>query len=75
MPRKSTIPAPGLHVVTVREALEPLYMKLEREAELRLVAAAMQAGWSADEAFSAIDDLRREDVQDADLQDAGGQSH
>lgn len=50
------------HVVTAREALEGLYLKLEQEAEVRLIAAALRAGWSAEEALDAIDQLRQEDM-------------
>lgn len=50
------------HVVTAREALEGLYLKLEQEAEVRLIAAALRAGWSAEEALDAIDHLRQEDM-------------
>lgn len=49
------------HVVTAKEALERLYLKLEQELEMRLVAAALRAGWSAEEALDAIDQLRKED--------------
>jgi hypothetical protein len=70
MIRNSTIPTPAEHVVTAREALEPLYLRLEQEAEMKLLAAAMRAGWTADEAMSAIDDLRREEVGMA-----GGRRH
>ncbi|MDP9813406.1 hypothetical protein J2W42_006280 [Rhizobium tibeticum] len=44
--------------MTAREALEGLYLKLEQEVEVRLVAAALRAGWSAEEALDAIDQLR-----------------
>ncbi|MCZ4089198.1 hypothetical protein [Sinorhizobium psoraleae] len=57
------VATPAGHVVTAREALEPLYLHLEQEAEARLVAAAIRAGWSAEEALSAIDDLKLEDMQ------------
>jgi hypothetical protein len=50
------------HLVTAREALEGLYLKLEQEAEVRLVAAALRSGWSAEEALDAIDQLRQEDA-------------
>jgi hypothetical protein len=50
------------HVVTAREALEGLYLRLEQETEVRLVAAALRAGWSAREALEAIDELRKDDV-------------
>ncbi|MBB4276140.1 hypothetical protein [Rhizobium mongolense] len=66
MPQPDRIPAIPLHdehVVTAREALEGLYLKLQQEAEVRMVAAALRAGWSAEEAIDAIDDLRKEDVQ------------
>jgi hypothetical protein len=69
MPNISTIPTPHEHVVTAREALEPLYLRLEQEAEMKLLAAALRAGWSADEAMSAIEDLRREELH------LGGKSH
>ncbi|MCD7111776.1 hypothetical protein LRX75_22370 [Rhizobium sp. DKSPLA3] len=49
-------------VVTAREALEPLFVKLEVEADARLIHAAVRAGWTAEEAVAAIDDLRRQDV-------------
>ncbi|KAA0700397.1 hypothetical protein DTW90_01600 [Neorhizobium sp. P12A] len=70
MQNSSTIPTPDEHVVTAKEALEPLYMRLEQEAEMKLLAAAMRAGWSADEAMSAIDELRREE-----LRTSTGRSH
>jgi hypothetical protein len=37
---------------------------------MKLLAAAMRAGWSADEAMSAIDELRREE-----LRTSAGRSH
>ncbi|MBB4186502.1 hypothetical protein [Sinorhizobium terangae] len=58
-----SVATPDEHVVTAREALEPLYLHLEQEAEAKLVAAALRAGWSAEEALSAIDDLKLEDMQ------------
>lgn len=33
--------APDEHILTVQEALEPLYMKLEQEAEAKLLQAAV----------------------------------
>lgn len=51
------------HVVTAKEALEGLYLSLELETEARLVAAAVRAGWSAEEAIDAIDRLRAEDIR------------
>lgn len=52
------IVSPEEHLLTVQEALEPLYLKLEVEAEAKLIKAALHAGWSADEALSAIEQLR-----------------
>ena len=51
------------HVVTAKEALEGLYLRLEMEAEVRLVAAALRAGWTADEALDAIDQLRADNTK------------
>ncbi|APG87698.1 hypothetical protein SAMCFNEI73_pC1845 (plasmid) [Sinorhizobium americanum] len=39
-----------------------MYMELEQEVETRLVQAAVSAGWSADEALEAIDELKRHEV-------------
>ncbi|WP_034857191.1 hypothetical protein [Sinorhizobium sojae] len=50
------------HILTVQEALEPLYAELEQEVEAVLVEAAVSAGWSADEALQAIEELKRHDV-------------
>ncbi|WP_368516695.1 hypothetical protein [Rhizobium sp.] len=63
MPKTARIPDVACHddhVVTAKEALEVSFLKLEQEAEVRLVAAALRAGWSADEALDAIDQLRAE---------------
>lgn len=60
--RFDSIVSPDEHLLTVQEALEPLYLKLEVEAEARLLKAALQAGWSADEASAAIDELKRHEV-------------
>lgn len=63
MPKTARIPdvAPhDDHVVTAKEALEVSFLKLEQEVEVRLVAAALRAGWPADEALDAIDQLRTE---------------
>ncbi|MEB2844732.1 hypothetical protein GAO09_00995 [Rhizobiales bacterium RZME27] len=53
---------PDEHLLTVQEALEPLYLKLEVEAEAKLLNAAIRAGWSANEALSAIEQLKRHDA-------------
>lgn len=57
------------HILTVQEALEPLYMELEQEVETRLLQAAVSAGWSADEALEAIDELKRHEVLSKDDQE------
>ena len=59
---KQGIPPADKHIVTVQEALEPLYVKLEIEADARLIREAVRAGWSAEEAVAAIEELRRQDL-------------
>jgi hypothetical protein len=59
------VTAPDDHIVTAREALESLYLRLEQQVEVRMLAAALSAGWSAQEALDAIDDLRKDDVKSA----------
>lgn len=61
VPDKFVIP-PDEHILTVQEALEPLYQKLEQETETRLVEAAVNAGWSPYEALNAIDQLKKHNV-------------
>jgi hypothetical protein len=63
--RISEVATPNDHVVTAKEALEFLYLRLEQEVEVRMLAAALRAGWSADEALDAIDELRRDDIKPA----------
>ncbi|HTO33248.1 MAG TPA: hypothetical protein VL202_19040 [Pararhizobium sp.] len=53
---------PDEHILTVQEALEPLFQKLEHDAETRLVEAAVHAGWSPYEALHAIVQLKKQDV-------------
>jgi len=60
--RFDSVVSPDEHLLTVQEALEPLYLKLEVEAEARLLQEALRAGWTADEAVAAIDQLRRREV-------------
>lgn len=57
-----SVPSPREHILTVQEALEPLFLALEEEAEVRMIAAALKAGWSAEEAVAAIDELRRNEL-------------
>ncbi|WP_438750398.1 hypothetical protein [Pararhizobium sp. O133] len=52
---------PDEHILTVQEALEPLFQKLEHDAEARLVEAAVHAGWSPYEALNAIDQLKKQE--------------
>lgn len=61
-PGKVIIP-PHEHILTVQEALEPLYQKLEQDVETRLVEAAVDAGWSPYDALNAIDQLKKHDGQ------------
>jgi len=58
----SSITPPDDHLVTAREALEPLYEELELQTDKRVMAAAVQAGWSADEATKALAALRLNDA-------------
>lgn len=62
-PSSVHVVAPDEHILTVQEALEPLYMKLEQEAEARLLEAAVSARWSAQEALEAIDELKRHELE------------
>ena len=61
--RKADVVPHDDHVVTAKEALEGLYLRLEMETEVRLIAAALRAGWTADEALDAIDQLRADDTK------------
>lgn len=65
MPMSAThqpLTSPDEHVLTVQEALEPLFLALEQEAEVRMIAAAVKAGWPVKEAVAAIDELRRSEL-------------
>jgi hypothetical protein len=53
---------PEDHILTIQEAIEPVYNRLSLECEARIIDAAVRAGWSADEALAAIEDLRKRDV-------------
>jgi len=53
---------PDEHVLTAREAIEPLYEKLELQTEALVLAAALEAGWSSDEATKALAVLRLQDA-------------
>lgn len=55
-----TIIPPDEHILTMQEALEALYLRLELEVETKLVEAAVHAGWSPYDALNAIDHLKKE---------------
>ena len=59
---RETVAPPHDHILTVQEALEPLFLALEQEVEIKMVAAALRAGWSAEDAVAAIDELRRSEL-------------
>lgn len=50
------------HILTLQEAIEPVYNRLALECEARIVDAAVKAGWSAEEAIAAIEDLRKREI-------------
>jgi len=56
---RQAVTPPEEHILTVREALEPLFLKLEAEVDLKLIDAAVEAGWEPDEVLSALDALRK----------------
>lgn len=56
--RQSLTP-PEEHILTAREALEPLFLSLEAEVDLRLIDAALEAGWDPDDVLEALDALRK----------------
>ncbi|MFB9952294.1 hypothetical protein ACFFP0_25915 [Rhizobium puerariae] len=59
---RMSVATPDDHILTVQEALEPLFLALEEEAELKMIAAAVRAGWSVEDAVAAIDELRRTEL-------------
>ncbi len=59
---ENAVPSPAEHVVTAQEALEPLYESVELQAETMLLSAAVQSGWSADEAAKALAKLKLKDA-------------
>jgi hypothetical protein len=63
-----SVPSAEEHILTVREALEPMFLALEEEAEVKMIAAAVKAGWSIEEAVTAVDELRRTELLPASLQ-------
>jgi hypothetical protein len=59
---RQPVASPREHILTVQEALEPLFLALEQEVEVKMVAAAVRAGWTAEDAVAAIDELRRHEL-------------
>ncbi|WP_117193828.1 hypothetical protein [Rhizobium terrae] len=59
---RASVASPEEHILTVQEALEPLFLALEEEAEVKMIAAAVKAGWSVADAVAAIDELRRNEL-------------
>ena len=53
---------PEDHILTIQEAIEPVYNRLALECEARIIDAAVRAGWSAEEAVAAIEDLRKREL-------------
>ena len=62
MTDETLITPPGGHIVTAREALEPLYERLELKTDKTVLAAAVEAGWSPEEASKALAALRLNDA-------------
>lgn len=60
--QQTTVTPPHEHVVTAKEALEALYEKLELDTDIAVISAAVEAGWSSDEAAQALAKLRLEDA-------------
>jgi hypothetical protein len=56
---RQPVTSPDEHILTVREALEPLFLKLEAQVDLTLIDAAVEAGWEPEEVLLALDDLRK----------------
>lgn len=57
-----SITPPDDHVVTAREALEPLYERLELETDRAVLAAAVEAGWPPEDVTKALAALRLNDA-------------
>ena len=52
------------NILTAREAIEPLVDQLELRAEAQVLEAALEAGWSANEAAKALSALRLEEAHE-----------
>ncbi len=59
---RQLVASPREHILTAQEALEPLFLALEQEVEVKMIAAAVRAGWTAEDAVAAIDELRRNEL-------------
>ena len=44
-------------MLTVQDALPPHYLALEPDVEEKIIAAAIRAGWSAEDAVTAIEEM------------------
>ncbi|SFB59693.1 hypothetical protein SAMN03159496_05585 [Rhizobium sp. NFR07] len=62
MPNNEPITPPDEHVLTAKEAIEPLYDRLETATDRAVMAAAVAAGWSAEDATTALAALRMRDA-------------
>ena len=62
---ENAITPPDDHVVTAREAIEALYNRLELQTDKTVLAAAVKAGWSSQEASEALASLRLQDARAA----------
>lgn len=56
---RQPVTPPHDHILTAQEALEPLFLRLEAEVDRKLINAAVEAGWEAEEILSALDRLRK----------------
>ena len=59
---ENPVTPPDEHLVTAREAIEPLYDKLELQTDQTVLDAAVRAGWSSEEARKALASLRLQDA-------------
>lgn len=58
----NAVPSPAGHLVTAQEALEPMYESMELQAEAFLLSAAVQSGWTPEEAGVALAKLKLKDA-------------
>lgn len=55
---RQPVTPPEDHILTAREALEPLFFELEAEVDRKLIDAAVKVGWQPEDVLSALDALR-----------------